>query len=78
MVYGSLIKILYYSSCKSGNYLICYYCGDSKELVTSPQSLKEHFKQIYPLCDRCQQNRKEFYTKEEIKTNGCSSKHHKK
>ena len=78
MICGLPIKILYYSSCKLSNYLICYYCGESKELVTSPQSLKEHFKQIYPLYKRCQQNRKEFYTKGEIKTNGHSFKRHKK
>ncbi|EXX63157.1 hypothetical protein RirG_154940 [Rhizophagus irregularis DAOM 197198w] len=74
---NSPIEILYYSSHKSGNYLICYYCGESEDLVTTPQSLKEHFKQIYPLCEGCQGNGKEFYTKGEIKTNGCSSKHHK-
>ena len=74
----SPIEILYYSSRKSGNYSICYYCGESEDLVTPPQSLKEHFKQIYPLCERCQENRKEFYTKGEIKTNGRASKRHKK
>jgi len=73
----SPIEILYYSSRKSGNYLICYYCGESENLVTPPQSLKERFKQIYPLCEGCQENRKIFYTKGEIKTNGRSSKRRK-
>src|SRR5947207_9358301 len=49
----SPIEILYYSSHKSENYPICYYCGESEDLVTPPQCLKEHFKQIYPLCEMC-------------------------
>ncbi len=73
----SLIEILYYSSHKSGNYLICYYYKESENLVTLSQSLKECFKQIYPLCERCQENRKAFYTKREIKTNERSSKRRK-
>ena len=73
----SPIEILYYSSRKSENYLICYYCEESEDLMTTPQSLKERFKQIYPLCEGCQSNRKEFYTKGEIKTNGRSSKRRK-
>ncbi|CAB5154885.1 unnamed protein product [Rhizophagus irregularis] len=71
------IEILYYSSRKPGNYPICYYCGESEDLVTTPQSLKERFKQIYPLCKGCRGNGKEFYTKGEIKTNGRSFKRHK-
>ena len=74
----SPIEITYYSSRKSGNYLICYYCGESEGLVTPPQSLKERFKQIYPLCEECQNNQKEFHTRTEIKTNGRSFKRHKK
>ncbi|CAB4376372.1 unnamed protein product [Rhizophagus irregularis] len=74
----SPIEILYYSSRKSGNYPICYYCGESEDLVTPPQSLRERFKQIYPLCEECHQNRKEFYTKGEVKTNGQSSKRQKR
>ncbi|PKC10764.1 hypothetical protein RhiirA5_413972 [Rhizophagus irregularis] len=73
----SPIEILYYSSRKPGNYPICYYCGESEGLVDSSQSLKERFKQIYPLCEGCQGNKKEFYTKGEIKTNGRASKRHK-
>ncbi|CAB5395171.1 unnamed protein product [Rhizophagus irregularis] len=67
----SPIEILYYSSQKSP---ICYYCGESESLVAPSQSLKERFKQIYPLCEGCQGNKKEFYTKGEIKTNGRASK----
>ncbi|CAG8655924.1 8684_t:CDS:2, partial [Funneliformis caledonium] len=48
-----------------------------EDLVTPPQSLKERFKQIYPLCEGCQENGKEFYTKGEIKTNRHSIKRHK-
>ncbi|GBC14058.2 hypothetical protein GLOIN_2v1767477 [Rhizophagus irregularis DAOM 181602=DAOM 197198] len=73
----SPIEILYYSSRKSGNYPICYYCGESESLVAPSQSLKERFKQIYPLCEGCQGNEKEFYTKGKIKTNGCASKRRK-
>jgi hypothetical protein len=73
----SPIEILYYSSRKSGNYSICYYCGEREDLITPPQSLKERFKQIYPLCEECQENRKEFYAKGEIKTNGRFSKRRK-
>ncbi|EXX66412.1 hypothetical protein RirG_124050 [Rhizophagus irregularis DAOM 197198w] len=73
----SPIEILYYSSRKSGNYPICYYCGESESLVAPSQSLKERFKQIYPLCEGCQGNEKEFYTKGEIKTNGRASKRRK-
>ena len=73
----SPIEILYYSNRKSGNYSICYYCGEHEDLVTPPQSLKERFKQIYPLCEECQEKGKEFYTKGEIKTNGRSSKRRK-
>ncbi|CAG8835775.1 36937_t:CDS:2, partial [Gigaspora margarita] len=32
----SPIEILYYSSRNKGNYLICYYCGNRDNLVTSP------------------------------------------
>ena len=39
------------------------------EKVTLPESLKQRFKQIYPLCEMCLENRKDFYTKGEIKTN---------
>ncbi|CAB4387215.1 unnamed protein product [Rhizophagus irregularis] len=74
----SLIEILYYSSCKLGNYPICYYCGEREDLVTSSQSLRERFKQIYPLYKECHQNRKEFYTKGKVKTNGQSSKRQKR
>ncbi|CAB4425860.1 unnamed protein product [Rhizophagus irregularis] len=58
---------------------ICYYCGECEDLVvvTPPQSLKERFKQVYPLCEGCQEDGKEFYTKGEIKTNIRSSKCHK-
>ncbi|POG77649.1 hypothetical protein GLOIN_2v1767477 [Rhizophagus irregularis DAOM 181602=DAOM 197198] len=73
----SPIEILYYSSRKSGNYPICYYCGESESLVAPSQSLKERFKQIYPLCEGCQGNEKEFYTKGKIKTNGSASKRRK-
>ena len=31
----SLIKILYYSSHKSGNYPICYHYGEKEDLITS-------------------------------------------
>ncbi|RGB39303.1 hypothetical protein C1646_754740 [Rhizophagus diaphanus] len=48
-----------------------------EDLVTSSQSLKERFKQIYPLCEGCQENGKEFYTKGEIKTNGHAFKRRK-
>jgi hypothetical protein len=71
----SPIEILYYLSHKSGNYPICYYCGESEDLVAPSESLKQRFKQIYPLCEMChQENRKDFYTKEKIKTNGRASK----
>ncbi|CAB5319067.1 unnamed protein product [Rhizophagus irregularis] len=36
----SPIEVLYYSSCKSENYPICYYCGESEGLVAPPESLK--------------------------------------
>jgi hypothetical protein len=39
----SPIEILYYSSHKSGNYPICYYCENREDLVTSPQFLKRMF-----------------------------------
>ncbi|CAB4434284.1 unnamed protein product [Rhizophagus irregularis] len=73
----SPIEVLYYSSCKSGNYPICYYCGKSEGLVVPPESLKQRFKQIYPLCEMCIDNRKGFHTKGEIKTNRRASKRHK-
>ncbi|CAG8666060.1 34483_t:CDS:2 [Gigaspora margarita] len=63
----SLIEILYYSSRKEGNYSICYYCENSDNLVTPSRSLKEHFKQIYPLCEFCQKNKKHFHTKKLLK-----------
>ncbi|CAG8838504.1 5641_t:CDS:1, partial [Gigaspora margarita] len=37
----SPIEILYYSSRKEGNFLICYYCENSDDLITPSQSLKE-------------------------------------
>ncbi|RGB40468.1 hypothetical protein C1646_753312 [Rhizophagus diaphanus] len=70
----SPIEVLYYSSCKSGNYPICYYCGESEGLVAPPESLKQRFKQIYPLYEMCIENRKSFHTKGEIKTNERASK----
>ncbi len=73
----SSIEILYYSSHKLGNYSIYYYYEEREDLVTPPQSLKERFKQIYPLCEGCQENGKEFYTKGKIKTNRRSIKCHK-
>ncbi|GBC13306.2 hypothetical protein GLOIN_2v1780244 [Rhizophagus irregularis DAOM 181602=DAOM 197198] len=73
----SPIEVLYYSSRKSGNYPICYYCGESEGLVAPPESLKQRFKQIYPLCEMCIENRKGFHTKGEIKTNGRASKRRK-
>ena len=36
----SLIEWLYYSSKKSGNVLICYYCGQDNNLINIPQELK--------------------------------------
>ncbi|CAG8526144.1 5965_t:CDS:2, partial [Racocetra persica] len=71
----SPIEILYYSSRKAGNYPICYYCGSRDGLVTPSQSLKEQFKQIYPLCEYCQKNQKDFHTKGTIKTNNKAAKH---
>ena len=73
----SPIEILYYSSRKLGNYPICYYCGESEDLVAPSESLKQRFKQIYPLCEMCQENRKDYYTRGEIKTNGRASKRRK-
>ncbi|CAG8739996.1 18165_t:CDS:1, partial [Cetraspora pellucida] len=46
-------------------------------LITPPQSLKECFKQIYLLCEICQENRKNFYTKTAIKTNNKAVKRSK-
>ncbi|CAG8590049.1 13519_t:CDS:2, partial [Racocetra fulgida] len=74
----SPIEILYYSSRKAGNYPICYHCGNSDNLITPPQSLKERFKQIYPLCEICQESGRNFYTKGAVKTNNKSTKHSKK
>ncbi|CAG8748188.1 32351_t:CDS:10 [Gigaspora margarita] len=65
----SPIEILYYSSRKEGNYPICYYCGNRDNLVSPPESLKENFKQIYPLCEICQKDEMNFYTRGAIKTN---------
>ncbi|CAG8849439.1 25266_t:CDS:2, partial [Racocetra persica] len=48
---------------------IYYYCGNSDNLVSPSESLKECFKQIYPLCEICQENGRSFYTRAEIKTN---------
>ncbi|CAG8707908.1 17448_t:CDS:1 [Funneliformis caledonium] len=73
----SLIEILYYSSRKSGNYPICYYCEEKEDLITPSQSLKERFKQIYPLCEVCYENKKDFHTKGEIKTSKHVSKKRK-
>ncbi|CAG8582231.1 6257_t:CDS:2, partial [Scutellospora calospora] len=76
--YDSPIEILYYSSRKAGNYPICYHCGNSDNLITPPQSLKERFKQIYPLCEICQESGRNFYIKGAVKTNNKSIKHSKK
>ncbi|CAG8829063.1 25489_t:CDS:1, partial [Gigaspora rosea] len=59
---------------KEGNFPICYYCGNSNDLITPSQSLKKSFKQIYPLCEVCEEGRKNFYTKGAIKTNNKSKK----
>ncbi|CAB4382038.1 unnamed protein product [Rhizophagus irregularis] len=67
---NSPIEILYYSSRKSGNYPICYYCGESEDLVITPQSLKERYKQIYPLCEGCRIMEKNSILKERLKLMG--------
>ncbi|CAG8475295.1 27589_t:CDS:2, partial [Dentiscutata erythropus] len=40
---------------EEGKFSICYYCRNSDDLITPSQSLKESFKQIYPLCEVCEE-----------------------
>ncbi|RGB32467.1 hypothetical protein C1646_762901 [Rhizophagus diaphanus] len=63
------IEILYYSSQKSGNSDICYYCGTDSDFVDPPDSIRTKYKIIYLLCQRCQDKGKEFSTYLEVKVN---------
>ncbi|POG62294.1 hypothetical protein GLOIN_2v1785492 [Rhizophagus irregularis DAOM 181602=DAOM 197198] len=41
------IEILYYSSQKSGNFDICYYCGADNNLIDPPSTLIAKYKIVY-------------------------------
>jgi hypothetical protein len=71
------VEILYYSSRKTGNFDICYYCGAESGFVNPSDILKTKYKIIYPLCQGCQDKGKEFGTRLEIKVNGRNSKRRK-
>ena len=63
------IEILYYSSRKSGNFDICYYCGADNDLIDPPSTLMARYKIVYPLCQKYQDKGKEFSTRSEVKVN---------
>lgn len=71
------VEILYYSSRKSGNFDICYYCGTDSDFVDPPSILRTKYKIIYPLCQGCQDKGKEFSTRIEVKVNNNNSKRRK-
>lgn len=71
------IEILYYSSRKSGNVSVCYYCGADGDLIDPPNTLRTKYKIIYPLCQGCQDKGKEFSARSEVKTNSSNSKRRK-
>ncbi|PKC15019.1 hypothetical protein RhiirA5_408735 [Rhizophagus irregularis] len=71
------VEILYYSSQKSGNFDICYYCGTDSDFVDPPSILRTKYKIIYPLCQGCQDKGKEFSTRIEVKVNNNNSKQRK-
>jgi len=60
------VKILYYSSQKSGNYDIYYYCNIENDLISSPNTLTDKFKIVY---QGCQDRDKEFNICLEVKVN---------
>ena len=66
---NSPIELLYYSSKKTGNVQICYWCGADRDFITPPQSLQETFKLVYPLCSACYESGKTFYKRLENKLN---------
>ncbi|PKY32763.1 hypothetical protein RhiirB3_451181 [Rhizophagus irregularis] len=71
------VEILYYSSQKSGNFDIYYYCGTDSDFVDPPSILRTKYKIIYPLCQGCQDKGKEFSTRIEVKVNNNNSKQRK-
>ena len=71
------MEILYYSSQKSGNFDICYYCGADSDFIDPPSILRAKYKIIYPLCQGCYDKGKEFSTRIEIKVNSNNSKRRK-
>ncbi|CAI2196428.1 14085_t:CDS:1, partial [Funneliformis geosporum] len=57
----SSIEWLYYSSRKSDNVPICYYCDQDNNLINIPQELKNKFKLVYPICEEYQVAGKIFF-----------------
>ncbi len=70
----SPIEWLYYSSRKSSNISICYYCGQDRSLINIPQELKDRFKLMYPMCEKCQLAEKTFFSHMENKVNAKLNK----
>ena len=70
----SPIEWLYYSSRKSGNISICYYCGQDRSLVNISQELKDRFKLVYSMCEGCQLVGKTFFGHMENKINAKLNK----
>ena len=73
----SPIEWLYYSSRKSGNISICYYCNQDRSLINIPQELKDRFKLVYPMCEGCQLAGKTFFSRMENKVNAKLNKRQK-
>ncbi|CAG8511439.1 7326_t:CDS:2 [Cetraspora pellucida] len=47
-----------YFSCRIKKLDICYWCGESEDLVEPSDKLKAEWKTIYPLCAFCKENGK--------------------
>ncbi|CAG8461193.1 11025_t:CDS:2 [Racocetra fulgida] len=56
-----------YFSCRIKKLDICYWCGESEDLVEPSDKLKAEWKTIYPLCAFCKENGKTWYKRAQKK-----------
>ncbi|CAG8559872.1 42298_t:CDS:2 [Gigaspora margarita] len=65
-----------YFSWRLKRFDICYWCGESKNLIEPSDTLKGEWKTIYPLCSFCKNNGKTWYKRAPKKFNQLSSNEH--
>lgn len=62
-----------YFSCRLKKFDICYWCGESEDLIEPSDKLKDEWKTIYPLCAFCKENGKTWYKRAQKKCIQLSS-----